>query len=69
LEITPGHNILLADNTEQFVQHVLALLHSPAMADRLARAGGQLVKEKYDWRVCLSGIEQLYDSLAGSQVA
>ena len=69
LEIAPGHNILLADDTEQFVQHVCTLLHSPAMADRLAKAGSQLVKEKYDWRVCLSGIEQLYDTLVGSKVA
>jgi glycosyltransferase involved in cell wall biosynthesis len=69
LEISPGHNILLADDTEQFVQHVCTLLHSQAMADCLAKAGSQLVKEKYDWRVCLSGIEQLYDALVGSKVA
>jgi glycosyltransferase involved in cell wall biosynthesis len=68
LEIVPGHNILLADNTAQFVQHILALLQAPAMADRLAKAGSQLVKDKYDWRVCLSGLEQLYDTLVGSKV-
>jgi glycosyltransferase involved in cell wall biosynthesis len=69
LEITPGIDILIADDAEQFVEHVQALVKSPETSNRLGRAGRRLVMEKYDWRVCLSGLERLYGTLLGSEAA
>jgi glycosyltransferase involved in cell wall biosynthesis len=69
LEITPGIDILIADDAEQFVEQVQALVKSPETSNRLGRAGRRLVMEKYDWRVCLSGLERLYGTLLGSEAA
>jgi glycosyltransferase involved in cell wall biosynthesis len=42
---------------------------SPEASKNLGKAGRRLVVEKYDWRVCLSGLEQLYGVLLGSAAA
>jgi polysaccharide biosynthesis protein PslH len=69
LGITPGFDILIADDAEQFVNHVQLLVKSPETSNHLGRAGRSLVVEKYDWRVCLSGLERLYRTLFGSAAA
>jgi len=69
LEVTPALNILLAENAEQFVRHVLALVAAPETAERLGQAGRRLVTEKYNWRMCLEGLEALYNTLCGSATA
>lgn len=66
LEVTPGLNILIADAADEFVSQILVLLASPQMADRLGKAGRKLVVEKYDWQLCLSRLEKLYDRLMGN---
>lgn len=62
LEVTPGTDILIADDTERFVEHIHSLAKSPEASNRISKAGRRLVMEKYDWRVCLSGLERIYDS-------
>jgi sugar transferase (PEP-CTERM/EpsH1 system associated) len=63
LDVTPEVNILIADTPDQFVNRILFLLASPETANRLGMAGRQLVVEKYDWRLCLGRLENLYDKL------
>ncbi|MET0500644.1 MAG: glycosyltransferase [Candidatus Binatia bacterium] len=69
LEITPGTDILIADDAERFAEQIDALAKSPETANRIGKAGRRLVMEKYDWRVCLRGLERLYGSVAGSAAA
>jgi len=69
LEVSPGTDILIADDADQFVNHIDLLLKSPEVSNHLGRAGRRLVMEKYDWRVCLNGLERLYGSLLGSAAA
>lgn len=66
LEVTAGRNVLIADTTDQFISQILTLLASPEMANEIAKAGRNLVVEKYDWRLCLSRLEHLYDKLLGA---
>ena len=63
LDVTSGENILLADNAEQFLQHVQTLIDQPTWAARLGQAGHRLVVERYDWRTCLLGLSALYKAL------
>ena len=67
LEITPGTDILIADNAEQFVIHIERLVKSLEESKNLGTAGRRLVVEKYDWRVCLSGLDRLYSTLLENQ--
>ena len=69
LEITPGTDILIADNAEQFVIHIERLVKSLEESKNLGTAGRRLVVEKYDWRVCLSGLDRLYSTLLGNEAA
>lgn len=69
LAVTPGTDILIANDAEQFVDRVQRLVQSPETSKRLGSAGRRLVIEKYDWRVCLTGLERLYDTLLGSEAA
>jgi sugar transferase (PEP-CTERM/EpsH1 system associated) len=67
LDVTPDVNILIADTPEQFIHHILLLISSPELADRLGQAGRRLVVEKYDWSLCLRQLESLYDTLLRNQ--
>jgi glycosyltransferase involved in cell wall biosynthesis len=49
LRVTPGQDILIADDPGTFAHQVLRLLASPELQSRLARAGRRLVRENYDW--------------------
>jgi sugar transferase (PEP-CTERM/EpsH1 system associated) len=63
LDVTPEVDILIADSPDEFVDHIVLLLASPETANRPGMAGRQLVMEKYDWRLCLGRLENLYDKL------
>jgi len=65
LEITDGVNILLADTPEKFASHISALIVDPQLGKRLGAAGRYLVETKYDWRTCLSQLENFYHALKG----
>jgi sugar transferase (PEP-CTERM/EpsH1 system associated) len=65
LEITDGVNILLADSPEEFAQHIFALIADPQLGRRLGAAGRYLVETKYDWKTCLSQLEDFYHVLLG----
>lgn len=69
LDTTPGENILLAEDAEQFGQHIQALYDEPEVAQRIGQAGRLLVTEKYDWRTCFGGLEDLYSRLVRSKTA
>jgi sugar transferase (PEP-CTERM/EpsH1 system associated) len=69
LEIAPGKNILLGDSAHEFAEQVCAVLADSQLAGRLGREGRRLVEERYDWTSCLSGLNDLYGSLAGTRIA
>jgi glycosyltransferase involved in cell wall biosynthesis len=66
LAVSPGTDILIADDARGYLNHIDLLLKSPLAAKRLGTAGRRLATEKYDWSVCLKGMERLYDTLLGS---
>jgi sugar transferase (PEP-CTERM/EpsH1 system associated) len=69
LAVTPGTDILIADDAPQFINQLQLLLKSPERADLIGRKGRRLVMQKYDWSVCLAGLDRLYDTLLGSEAA
>jgi sugar transferase (PEP-CTERM/EpsH1 system associated) len=67
LDVVPGRHILLGDTPEDLARHVVSLIESPELADRLGSAGRDLVQTTYDWSICLAPIEGVYEALAASQ--
>ena len=65
LEITDGVNILLADTPEDFARYICALIADPQLGRQLGAAGRYLVESKYDWKTCLSRLQNFYQLLLG----
>jgi polysaccharide biosynthesis protein PslH len=65
LAITPGRDILIADDAERFATHVVDLLGSAERALLLGQAGRRLVEARYRWTQCLEGLDRLYRRLLG----
>jgi glycosyltransferase involved in cell wall biosynthesis len=63
LAITPGRDILIADEAERFATHVVDLLGSAERALLLGQAGRRLVEDRYGWSGCLAGLDRLYGRL------
>ena len=54
---------------EQFADHIRSLVTSPETANRIGKAARRLAADKYDWRVCLGGLERFYCALLGNKAA
>ena len=59
LEITPGENILIADEPTEFADAVLRLLYDPALRAKLTANGQRLVREQYGWEQTAKKLDQL----------
>ena len=63
LAVTPGENILIADEAHEFAEATLRLLRDPQLRRRLSTNGRKLVEERYDWRMIVESFERLLSSL------
>lgn len=61
LEVVPGQHLLTADDADSFARQVIRLLRDPALQQRLAAAGRQLVERKYDWSVIAQDLDRVYE--------
>jgi hypothetical protein len=69
LAITPGRDILIADDAERLATHVVDLLGSAESAVLLGQAGRRLVEARYRWSQCFEGLDHLYGRLLGRSSA
>lgn len=51
LEVTPGRDLLIADDPEAFAAAVVRILENAGLRAALSTAGRRLVSERYNWRV------------------
>jgi len=49
LDVTHGHDVLIADEPDDFAAQVLRLLRDQGLRRRLAKNARRLVEERYDW--------------------
>jgi len=59
LEVTPGEDILIANEPTEFADTVLRLLDDPARRAKLAANGQRLVRERYGWDQIGKKLDQL----------
>ena len=64
LAVTPGRDVAIADQPEQFAQTVASLLRNPAKRHALGRAGRQLVQRRYSWEQVTGEFDQYCESVA-----
>lgn len=63
LDVTYGADILLGESPQELADHILSILSDSALGERLSRAGRKLVETRYDWRTCLTNLENLYEKI------
>ncbi|MFC2029813.1 glycosyltransferase [Chloroflexota bacterium] len=59
-ELEAGRELLVADTPAEFASAVVALLRDPQRRATLGDAARNLAAHKYDWRIVVPGLEQVY---------
>jgi glycosyltransferase involved in cell wall biosynthesis len=59
-----GQHILLADNAQDFAEHVVDLLRDDHLYARLSENSERFINEKFDWERSVRDVEDLYSYLA-----
>jgi len=67
LQVTPGHDILIADDPVEFASAVVKLLECPELRTDLAQNGRALVERLYDWNSIALKFEDVLVEIAGRQ--
>jgi glycosyltransferase involved in cell wall biosynthesis len=64
LEVSSGHELMIADTAEAFAAATLALLRDAAARRRMGAAGRELVLRRYTWDACAASYDAIYSQLA-----
>jgi polysaccharide biosynthesis protein PslH len=64
LAVTPGRDVAIADQPDEFARAVIALLRDPDQRRALGRAGRQLVQSRYSWEHVSLDFERWCQSVA-----
>jgi polysaccharide biosynthesis protein PslH len=60
IDAVPGEDVLVADTVADYAATVIRLLREPELRLRLAKNGRRLAEERYDWRVVLKKMDEVY---------
>src|SRR3989338_2671475 len=63
IEVTPGSNIVTADNPEEFSRAIIMLFRDRESRGRYGENGRKLVEEKYSWEIISLKLEKEYIAL------
>jgi glycosyltransferase involved in cell wall biosynthesis len=64
LDVSSGHELIIADTAEAFAASTLALLRNADARRRLGAAGRDLVLRRYTWEACAASYDAIYSQLA-----
>lgn len=61
IDATPDREVILADDTATFAKAAIRLASADRVAERatLGQAARRLIRQRYDWDACLSGLDDL----------
>jgi len=62
IDVTPGENILIADDPEDFGKKVLYLLRNEEIARKMGERARDLMEKKYNWDVISKDIHRTYEN-------
>ncbi len=63
IAVTPGENILIADNPQNFSDQVVMLLKNKEMRDKLSANAREFVAEHYSWEIIGRQLVETYGSI------
>jgi glycosyltransferase involved in cell wall biosynthesis len=59
--------LLVGDTTEELAAHIVRVLKDKSFANALGRAGGDYVRQTYDWPVVAASFARLYEEVIGER--
>jgi len=60
IDAVPGQDVMVADTVEDYATAVVSLLRDSELQSRLAVNGRRLAENRYDWRVVLKKMDEVY---------
>jgi glycosyltransferase involved in cell wall biosynthesis len=63
IDVTPGKNILIADDADGLARHVVDCMHDDALATRIGNAARALIVERYDADLLAQRLLAFYEEL------
>lgn len=60
IDVTPGKDILVSDNPDDFAAGVLRVLNDPSIGEQLSRNGRKLIEKIYDYKTALRPLDEVY---------
>ena len=62
IDVTPGENILIADDPGEFAEKVVYLLNHEQIATEIGTRARELIEKKYSWDVISENIYKTYEN-------
>ena len=69
IEVTPEHDVLVADDAAAFVAQIGRLLDDPGLRRRIGTSARQLVASRYSWKAAVEGLSSFYAELIETRAA
>lgn len=63
LSVTPGNELLVADNADEFAQSALKLIEDPILQKNVGKAALDYVRRHHTWRESARKMAEIYESL------
>jgi GT2 family glycosyltransferase/glycosyltransferase involved in cell wall biosynthesis len=67
IDCTPGEDVLIADDPQGFAVQTVRLLRDKALREKLGKNGRKQVEARYDWRIIIQQVEELYDEVLATK--
>ncbi len=67
IDCTPGEDVLIADDPQEFAAQTVRLLRDKAQREKLGRNGRKRVEAKYDWEIIIQQVEEMYDEILATK--
>jgi polysaccharide biosynthesis protein PslH len=61
IKAVPNESIIVAENTEEFVQAITTLLQDPTYYQKISTGGKNWVRENFDWKKTTERLTQLFE--------
>ena len=65
LEVRDGRDFLKADTPVDFADMIFKLLDDSDLRQKIVQNARQLMKEKYDWKICADKLDAVYKEIVG----
>lgn len=69
LDVEPGRDVLVADDSPAFAAHVLRVLGEPALAGALSANGHRLVRDRYGWEAIGDALDAVVERAAAAHAS